>query len=103
MKKYFNFNRHELMSDEMRNCITSSLRFFTLGRKFTNQIYGLFDGYYYYDLETSLREYEQKLNSGEEEYTTEKWLSLTTLLHCLSIIKTWETITEDEVHLINLS
>ena len=94
---HFNFNRHELMSDEMRGCLSAIAAELSLGSPLTNQVYGLFDGYYYKNNSDLLAaEYEaQKINK----------LVYNSLRLIFSIVETWESksITETEVHQINLS
>ena len=48
---YFNFNRQEIMTAEQRADILKVLtRNFKMDFAVQNEIYGLFDGYYYYGI-----------------------------------------------------
>ena len=112
MKRYFNFNRHELMTSEMRDAITCSLRPISLNSSeingleaIENMTYGLFDGYYYYELEKAIKILQSDMNDGHIEFNQSLWMAFSTILFVLSIVKTWEneSIAENEVHAINLS
>jgi len=112
MKRYFNFNRHELMTSEMRDAITCSIGPMSINaseinglKAIRNMTYGLLDGYYYYDFEKAIKRLQSDMNDGHIEFNQSLWMALSTILFVLSIVKTWEneSITENEVHGINLS
>ena len=112
MKRYFNFNRHELMTSEMRDAILCSISGLSVNtiqvnglEAIENMTYGLLDGYYYYDLEKGIKLLKTDMTSGHIEFNESLWMACSTVLFVLSIVKTWEneSITENEVHAINLS
>ena len=90
MMKYFNFDRHDLMSETMLDAILKHVGY--LDGNAENMTFGLFDGYYYYDLESEL---DEVINRAVKENVDEKlmWSISKAVVEikkvCLTI-KKWE-------------
>ena len=95
---YFNFDRHAMMTSEMRSAITAASRVFMFG-EIGNMIAGLFDGYYYYELPELLKVEFREMNTNKREWQEAEAIAIKSLLFILSIVKTWESkaISENEV------
>lgn len=95
---FFNFNRHELMTPEMHELISRFISelIFVKDYPIVNQLYGLYDGFYYWNNMNILEElYVKKLVSKMTYYSMKFVFS--------EIIK-WEKhkISEEQVHRINM-
>ena len=110
MKTYFNFNRHQLFSQEMLSAVSSAERVFIFDKDWNlrNMIAGLYDGFYYYELPETLRKLKRDMNDNDSDvqWCDAKWSAASSLILVCSLIeaeKDAAQITESEAHAINLS
>lgn len=94
---HFNFNRHELMSSAMSRFISQLINSMDSFSGLTNNLYGLYDGYYYQ--ENRILANEAHSNGEIDDF------QLTGMLFLFSEVEKWkeDEITEKEAHSINIS